>query len=162
MAPTPTCVTLYLSPYLRLYLLAKLGDPYNRWLPAKQYQDFRIGNDGQLQGVGMLIASDPQSGRLVVLAPIKGSPADQAGIQPGDEVRSMLQCRLLAGSQQACLPACPCRNEETAASPSVSPSASPFCPFAPLQFETPEEAAAAIMQLHDSELGGRKIWIRWE
>jgi hypothetical protein len=26
MAPTPTCVTLYLSPYLRLYLLAKLGD----------------------------------------------------------------------------------------------------------------------------------------
>ena len=105
-------------------LLAKLGDLYTRWLPAKQYQDFRIGNDGQLQGVGMLIASDPQSGRLVVLAPIKGSPADQAGIQPGDEVRSMLQCRLLAGSQQACLPACPCRNEETAASPSVSPSAS--------------------------------------
>ncbi|KAI3437893.1 hypothetical protein D9Q98_000338 [Chlorella vulgaris] len=67
-------------------LLAKLGDPFTRWLPSRQYQDFRIGNDGQLQGVGMLIASDPQSGRMLVLAPIKGSPADQAGIQPGDEL----------------------------------------------------------------------------
>lgn len=34
----------------------------------------------------MLIASDPASGRMMVLAPIKGSPAEQAGIQPGDEV----------------------------------------------------------------------------
>lgn len=67
-------------------LLGKLGDPFTRWLPAKDYRDFRIGNDGQLQGVGMLIASDPASGRTVVLAPIKGSPADQAGIQPGDEL----------------------------------------------------------------------------
>jgi hypothetical protein len=30
----------------------------------------------------------------------------------------------------------------------------------PLQFETPQDAAAAINQLHDSELGGRKIFIR--
>jgi hypothetical protein len=96
-------------------LLAKLGDPYTRWLPAKQYQDFRIGNDGQLQGVGMLIASDPQSGRLVVLAPIKGSPADQAGIQPGDEVSSSAaysaacsaSCLTAASPCAARLPACP-------------------------------------------------------
>lgn len=33
-----------------------------------------------------MIASDPDSGKLVVLAPIKGSPAEAAGIQPGDEV----------------------------------------------------------------------------
>lgn len=67
-------------------LLGKLGDPFTRWLPPKQYQEFRIGNEGQLQGVGMLIAADPESGRMVVLAPIQGSPADEAGIQPGDEV----------------------------------------------------------------------------
>lgn len=60
--------------------------------PCRQYQEFRIGNDGALQGVGMLIASDPQSGRMVVLAPIKGSPADEAGIQPGDEVREQPWC----------------------------------------------------------------------
>ncbi len=61
--------------------------PFNPPPPARrQYQDFRIGNDGALSGVGMMIASDPDSGKLVVLAPIKGSPAEAAGIQPGDEV----------------------------------------------------------------------------
>lgn len=44
-------------------LLASLGDPYTRYLPPKQYADFRIGNDGGLSGVGMMIASDPESGR---------------------------------------------------------------------------------------------------
>ncbi len=48
-----------------------------------------MSSDGEVQGVGLLIASDPTSGRLVVLAPIKGSPADRAGIQPGDEVLSV-------------------------------------------------------------------------
>jgi hypothetical protein len=52
----------------------------------REYADFRVSSDGEVQGVGLLIASDPSSGRLVVLAPIQGGPADRAGIQPGDEV----------------------------------------------------------------------------
>lgn len=39
-----------------------------------------------MQGVGLLIAADPSSGKLVVLAPIQGGPADRAGMRPGDEV----------------------------------------------------------------------------
>ena len=31
-----------------------------------------------------------------------------------------------------------------------------------VEFETPDGAAAAILQLHDTELGGRKIWVRSE
>ena len=67
-------------------MLGKLDDPFTRWVPPREYADFRVTSDGEVQGVGLLIASDPASGRLVVLAPIKGSPADRAGIQPGDEV----------------------------------------------------------------------------
>ena len=67
-------------------LLAKLGDPYTRWAGPKEYSAFRVSSDGEVQGVGMLIASDPNSGRLIVLAPIRGSPAERAGIRPGDEV----------------------------------------------------------------------------
>ena len=37
--------------------------------------------------MGLLIAQEPSSGRLVVLAPIRGGPADKAGVLPGDEVR---------------------------------------------------------------------------
>lgn len=36
--------------------------------------------------MGLLIAADPSSGKLVVLAPIQGGPADRAGMKPGDEV----------------------------------------------------------------------------
>jgi C-terminal peptidase prc len=68
-------------------MIKSLGDPYTRWVPRSEYMDFRVSSDGELKGgVGLLIASDPSSGRLVVLAPIKGSPADRAGIRPGDEV----------------------------------------------------------------------------
>lgn len=70
-------------------MLEKLGDPFTRWISPREYEDFRVGSDGELQGVGLLIASDPSSGRPVVLAPISGSPAERAGIQPGDQVVSV-------------------------------------------------------------------------
>jgi len=37
----------------------------------------------------LLIATDLSSGKLVVIAPIKGSPAERAGILTGDEVVSV-------------------------------------------------------------------------
>ncbi|KAK9811756.1 hypothetical protein WJX72_009554 [[Myrmecia] bisecta] len=67
-------------------MLDKLGDPYTRIVPPSEYRDFRVSSDGEVQGVGLLIAADPQSGKLVVLAPISGGPADRAGMRPGDEV----------------------------------------------------------------------------
>ena len=54
---------------------------------CREYADFRVSSDGEVQGVGLLIAQEPSSGRLVVLAPIRGGPADKAGVLPGDEVR---------------------------------------------------------------------------
>ncbi len=55
-------------------------------LACREYADFRVSSDGEVQGVGLLIAQEPSSGRLVVLAPIRGGPADKAGVLPGDEV----------------------------------------------------------------------------
>ena len=45
-----------------------------------------MSSSGEVQGVGLLIASDPSSGKIVVLAPLQGSPAEKAGVLPGDEV----------------------------------------------------------------------------
>eukprot|EP00884_Botryococcus_braunii_P016131 jgi/Botrbrau1/3200/Bobra.37_2s0030.1 len=72
-----------------MHMVEKLGDPFTRLVPAQEYADFRVSSDGEVQGVGLLIASDPNSGRLVVLAPIIGGPADRAGMLPGDEVLSI-------------------------------------------------------------------------
>ena len=80
LAPTLPAAPLCSTRLGQLHLLR--APPH---APRRQYQDFRIGNDGSVSGVGMMIAADP-SGKMVVLAPIKGSPAEAAGIQPGDEV----------------------------------------------------------------------------
>jgi C-terminal processing protease CtpA/Prc len=65
-------------------MLKDLHDPYTRLLPPDEYADFMVASNGEMQGVGMLIANEPVDGHLLVLAPIKGSPADRAGVRPGD------------------------------------------------------------------------------
>jgi len=70
-------------------MLEELKDPYTRVVPPDEYASFRMDSKGEVQGVGLLIASDPSSGKIVVLAPLRGSPAEKAGILPGDEVLSI-------------------------------------------------------------------------
>lgn len=66
-------------------LLGRLKDPYTRIVRSKEYADFRVSSDGEVQGVGMLIAADT-SGRLMVLNPLDGGPAQRAGVRSGDEL----------------------------------------------------------------------------
>eukprot|EP00850_Spirogloea_muscicola_P021959 SM000269S09914 [mRNA] locus=s269:142314:145190:- [translate_table: standard] len=86
-------------------MLATLNDPYTRIVnpeasapliadfadardafSLQEYESFSIANRGAMDGVGLLISSDSKSGRLVVVLPIEGSPADRAGILSGDEL----------------------------------------------------------------------------
>ncbi|KAH6818801.1 Peptidase S41 family protein [Perilla frutescens var. frutescens] len=67
-------------------MLSTLGDPFTRIISPKEYQSFRIGSDGNLQGVGLFISAEPKTGHLVVLSCIENSPAARAGIHEGDEL----------------------------------------------------------------------------
>lgn len=49
-------------------MLSTLGDPFTRIISPKEYQSFRIGSDGNLQGVGLFINAEPRTGHLVVLS----------------------------------------------------------------------------------------------
>ncbi|KAH7512449.1 hypothetical protein FEM48_Zijuj12G0091900 [Ziziphus jujuba var. spinosa] len=60
-------------------MLSTLGDPFTRIISPKDYQSFRIGSDGNLQGVGLFINIEPRTGHLVVLSCVEGSPAARAG-----------------------------------------------------------------------------------
>ncbi|XP_027771560.1 carboxyl-terminal-processing peptidase 3, chloroplastic isoform X2 [Solanum pennellii] len=53
---------------------------------SKEYQSFRIGSDGNLQGVGLFVSVEPNTGHLVVLSCVENSPAARAGIHEGDEL----------------------------------------------------------------------------
>jgi carboxyl-terminal processing protease len=67
-------------------MLASLDDPFTRLLKPSQYRSLQVNTSGELSGVGLQIALDPETGALEVIAPIAGSPADQAGIQPRDRI----------------------------------------------------------------------------
>ncbi|XP_052173722.1 carboxyl-terminal-processing peptidase 3, chloroplastic isoform X1 [Diospyros lotus] len=67
-------------------MLSTLGDPFTRIISPKEYQSFRIGSDGNLQGVGLFINVEPKTGHLFVMSCIEGSPAARAGIHQGDEL----------------------------------------------------------------------------
>jgi carboxyl-terminal processing protease len=65
-------------------MLQAVGDPYASYLNPAQYavesQDLR----GSFEGIGAEVAM--RDGRLTIVAPIPGTPAEGAGIQPGDVI----------------------------------------------------------------------------
>lgn len=67
-------------------MLKTLDDPFTRFLDPEQYRSLQVNTSGELTGVGLQIALNPESGKLEVIAPIAGSPADKAGIQPRDRI----------------------------------------------------------------------------
>ena len=67
-------------------MLAVLDDPYTRFLPPEQYQSLQTNTNGELLGVGLQIAKEEEDSNLRVIAPIEGSPAEEAGILPQDEI----------------------------------------------------------------------------
>jgi carboxyl-terminal processing protease len=73
-----------------------VGDPYSSYLTPEQFQQTLQGISGQFEGIGAEIGTQNGDGttsdcatlgsncRLVVIAPIEGSPAEKAGIKAGD------------------------------------------------------------------------------
>ena len=67
-------------------MLTSLEDPFTRFLTPEQYRSLQVNTSGELTGVGLQIALNPQTGKLEVVAPIAGSPAEKAGILPRDRI----------------------------------------------------------------------------
>ena len=65
-------------------LAGSLGDPYTFFLPPKEKEIFTEDISGAFQGVGMEIAVRDQV--ITVVAPLKGNPAERAGIKSGDKI----------------------------------------------------------------------------
>ncbi len=65
-------------------LAASLNDPYTFFLPPSENQEFNDDMSGSFEGVGMEIAVRDQV--LTVVSPLKGTPAERAGIKSGDRI----------------------------------------------------------------------------
>lgn len=66
-------------------MLASLGDRYTRFLDRDAFDDERSQIDAKLYGIGVQIGLD-KNHRIVVIAPIEGTPAARAGLMAADEI----------------------------------------------------------------------------
>lgn len=65
-------------------MIEAVGDPSQSYLTPEQYQEARRNNQGvAFDGIGATVNMD-ENNRLVIVSPIAGSPAAQAGLRPGD------------------------------------------------------------------------------
>lgn len=66
-------------------MVRSLGDPYSAFLDPEQNKNVKGDLSGEYEGVGIQLGFDREK-RLVVLAPLKGTPAENAGIRAKDVI----------------------------------------------------------------------------
>ena len=63
-----------------------LGDEYSQYISKEEYSDFSANVMGNYVGIGIYMAVYKDSDEIVIIAPMKGSPAEEAGLQSGDVI----------------------------------------------------------------------------
>lgn len=61
-----------------------LNDPYTEYISKEDMQDYLDDTMGNFVGIGIYMVKNTEENKIQVLAPIKNSPAEKAGILPGD------------------------------------------------------------------------------
>lgn len=63
-----------------------LGDEYSEYISKEDMEEYMQDTMGNFVGIGIYMVNDTETNRIMVLSPIKGSPAEKAGILPGDYI----------------------------------------------------------------------------
>lgn len=62
-----------------------LDDEYSEYMTEEEWNEFQANALGNYVGIGIYMSVD-ENGNVVVVSPIKGTPAEQAGLQSGDVI----------------------------------------------------------------------------
>jgi carboxyl-terminal processing protease len=65
-------------------MINSINDPYTTFMTPKENREFQEGLQGHLEGIGAELTL--RNGMLTVISPLKGSPAQKAGLQPEDVI----------------------------------------------------------------------------
>ena len=63
-----------------------LDDQYTEYISKDDMKDYLEDATGNFVGIGIYMTKDADANKIMVLSPIKGSPAEKAGILPGDYI----------------------------------------------------------------------------
>lgn len=65
-------------------IVETLNDPYTSYLDPDTYKLTLTSMEGRFEGIGATVAAEDK--KIKIVAPIPGSPAEKAGIKPGDTI----------------------------------------------------------------------------
>jgi carboxyl-terminal processing protease len=65
-------------------MIDALGDEHSSYMDPKTFEDANAGLSGEYEGIGAWV--DTTADYLTVISPIPGSPAETAGLEPGDKI----------------------------------------------------------------------------
>lgn len=68
--------------------VAGLNDDYSEYLTKEEYEELLISVTGDYVGIGIYMSQDVE-GNIIVVSPIVGSPAEEAGLQAGDIITAI-------------------------------------------------------------------------
>lgn len=66
--------------------VAGLNDEYSEYITKEEMQEYMKDTTGKYVGIGVYITNNTKTNEIVVLMPIKESPAEEAGIKSGDVI----------------------------------------------------------------------------
>ncbi|MFV9510565.1 S41 family peptidase [Tepidibacillus sp. LV47] len=61
-----------------------LGDPHSTYMNAEEAKEFYSTLDSSFEGIGAEVTME--NGKVTIIAPIKGSPSEKAGLRPRDQI----------------------------------------------------------------------------
>lgn len=65
-------------------MIESLEDPYSSYMDPTSFQMFTSDLSGDVEGIGVVIRTEQETGRVVVVSLIRGAAAEAAGVLPGD------------------------------------------------------------------------------
>ena len=67
-------------------LAESVGDKYTAYYSKEELEDFQAETLGNYVGIGVYIKANLETGYAEILEPIKGAPAEEAGVKAGDKI----------------------------------------------------------------------------
>ena len=61
-----------------------VGDKYTEYISKEEMEEYMEDTKGNFVGIGIYMIQDKKTDKIMIVAPIKNSPAEKAGVQAGD------------------------------------------------------------------------------
>lgn len=78
-----------IADYAALGMTVALDEPYTHYYDKESFTEYTTGNLSSYIGVGTSMAANSQTGKISVIGVFEGSPAEKAGVLPGDVILAL-------------------------------------------------------------------------